>query len=165
MTGFKLFLNHKLSFHSFCQKEKPFSRKRTTRICVFAKQKLQESSPFLLFDKCDKVKKHVKGLTYTNSPNFRRVWISAHDLWSATATARLRRGEGTIAPDFCVESETSSPRIMGLDPLLLDAICLPPPIILLQKIQPTKRLISFVFFQIFNLISRQIFLMKRTRVN
>lgn len=79
--------------------------------------------------------------THTNSPNLSLVWINAHDLWSWTAHARRRRGGIPFAGPIDASDVSKFTRIIGLEPLLRDAIWRPPPIIL-KKNQMRKSIFS-----------------------
>lgn len=68
--------------------------------------------------------------TYTNSPSFSLVWIKAHDLWSWTATARRLLGEAPFDAPGIASGTSRLARIIGLEPLLREAMWRPPPIIL-----------------------------------
>lgn len=70
--------------------------------------------------------------THTNSPSFSLVWISAHDLWSCTATALRLRGE----TPFKAPGDAGISRPVDIEALRREAIiCLPPPIILFRNKQ------------------------------
>lgn len=62
--------------------------------------------------------------------------MSAHDLKSWTATARLLLGDAPLNPLSEPGGSSRVARIIGLDPLRREAVmCLPPPIILFQNKQ------------------------------
>lgn len=95
-------------------------------------------------------------ITYTNSPNLSLVCINAHDLWSATAHARLRRGEAPVFARIPTSGGSIIPPRITIDSRRRDAImCRPCPIILWIK---DKVLLILIKIRSFNFIAFLAFL-------